>query len=134
MYADYSFYMNNYYGSAISEIEFNRLSARASAFLDYYTRGKAKNNADLPALKMACCAIAEQYKQADDILTSAEQSGSGIKSESVGSYSVTYQAAAEKISSAESVKNMSAAIARQYLADTGLLYRGRCRTCTPPTL
>lgn len=134
MYADYSFYKDDYFGNAISETEFNRLSARASAFLDYYTRGKAKNNADLTALKMACCAIAEQYKQAEEMQASAGNSGSGIKSESVGSYSVTYQTAAEAVSSAESVKNTAAAIAQQYLADTGLLYRGRCCKCTLPTL
>ncbi len=134
MYADYDFYKNNYFGNAIPETEFKRFSARASAFLDYYTRGKAKNNVDLLPLKMACCAIAEQYKQAEDMQASAAQSGSGIKSESVGSYSVTYQTAAEKASAAESVKNMSAAIAQQYLANTGLLYRGRCCACTLPTL
>ena len=134
MYADYSFYTNEYFGNVITEAEFERLSARASAFLDYYTRGKAKNNADLHALKMACCAIAEQQKQVESTVENAVQSGSGIKSESVGSYSVTYQTAAEKATAAEAARLTFASIARQYLADTGLLYRGRCCTCTLPTL
>lgn len=134
MYADYSFYENDYFGDVIPEDEFDRFSTRASAFLDYYTRGKAKFNADLWSVKMACCAIAEQYKQSDDMRISKGQSGSGVKSESVGSYSVTYQSATEKINAAEMVTNMSAAIAQKYLADTGLLYRGRCCTCTLPTL
>ena len=134
MYADYSFYTNVYFGNVITEAEFERLSARASAFLDYYTRGKAKSNADLHALKMACCAIAEQQKQVESTAENASQSGSGIKSESVGSYSVTYQTAAEKANAAEAARLTFASIARQYLADTGLLYRGRCCTCTLPTL
>lgn len=134
MYADYSFYTNEYFGNVITEAEFERLSTRASAFLDYYTRGKAKSNADLPALKMACCAIAEQQKQVESTIENASQSGSGIKSESVGSYSVTYQTAAEKTTAAEAARLTFASIAQQYLADTGLLYRGRCCNCTLPTL
>lgn len=134
MYADYRFYTNEYFGNLITFDEFERLSARASAFLDYYTRGKAKNNADLYALKMACCAIAEQQKQIESTAENTAQSGNGIKSESVGSYSVTYQTAAEKASAAEAARLTFASIARQYLADTGLLYRGRCCACTLPTL
>lgn len=111
VYADYNFYTGSFLGSDISEADFPRLALRASQFLDYYTRGKAEKNPDLVDLKMACCAVAEAYSKAGN--------KSGIKSESVGSYSVSY--ADEKETSAALVS-----VARQYLANTGLLYRGRC--------
>ena len=62
MYADYAFYTEAFYGSAIAEADFPRLSSRASDFLDYYTRGKAARVTDetvLTALSKACCAVAE---------------------------------------------------------------------------
>ena len=119
-YADYEFYKNTYLGDAIQESEFEKLSVRASSFLDYYTMGKAKDNADLLELKMACCAIAERYI----VIERSIGSGSEKQSETVGSYSVTYRSNAE---TAASVKAEMAGIAREYLAGTGLLYRGGCR-------
>ena len=62
VYADFEFYTIKYMGSSINEMDFPRLSLRASSFLDYYTLGRASQNPDLEALKMACCALAEQYQ------------------------------------------------------------------------
>lgn len=114
VYADYSFYKNYFLGSAISESDFPRLALRASQFLDYYTLGKSINNPALENLKMACCAVAEAYQV-------IEKTGekSGIASESVGSYSVSY-------TTNSAAKSELANVARQYLAMTGLLYRGGC--------
>lgn len=121
-YADFEYYTGTYQGTSILERDFPRLSLRASSFLDYYTQGRAKLNQDLDALKMACCAIAEQVALFD-----VSSSGTaGVKSESVGSYSVTYQTAEEKASGVSFANKMYASIARQYLAGTNLLYRGRC--------
>ena len=64
-YADYRYYITTYLGTAIQEADFPRLSLRASSFLDYYTQGRAARNDGLDALKMACCAIAEQYQAID---------------------------------------------------------------------
>lgn len=74
-YADYRYYITTYLGTAIQEADFPRLSLRASSFLDYYTQGRAARNAGLDALKMACCAVAEQY-QAIDAAPSAGAKGS----------------------------------------------------------
>ena len=46
MYADYTFYTETFYGTAIAEADFPRLSSRASDFIDYYTRGKAAKVTD----------------------------------------------------------------------------------------
>lgn len=142
MYADFTYYVGSFFGSAINEADFSRLAKRASDFLDYYTMGKSKDNPDLDALKDACCAIAEQYQiieSAQKIAAESITEGTGnLKSESVGSYSVSYQTAGEKAtaaaSAAEVAKKSLGDIARQYLAHTGLLYRGRCCGCMLPTL
>ena len=126
IYADYAFYKDSYFGTSIQEADFPRLALRASAFLDYYTMGRAEKNADLEALKMACCAIAEAQQTVDAAQASTLKaaSGDGIKSESVGSFTRTYQTASETAAASESAKASFAALARQYLAHTGLLYRG----------
>lgn len=142
MYADYAFYTESFYGSAIAEADFPRLASRASDFLDYYTLGKATrvpegDTATLTALGKACCAVAEAMQEDDrnkalaaKALTEAlTASGGEIKSESVGSHSVSYTTAADysKTGAAQSQRDMRAAyaeIASVYLAQTGLLYRG----------
>lgn len=145
VYADYTYYSTTYMGT-VSAADFPRLAVRASSFLDYYTLGKAEANADMDALKMACCALVDQYQLiesarqlAADGLTTAVAAGTEIQSETVGSYSVTRRSGGESASNAQNAVNALnaslASIAAQYLAHTGLLYRGGggCR-CTLPTL
>ena len=116
MYADYNFYVTQYHGT-VSESEYPHLAVKAGAFLDYYTMGRAKDNPELEAVKMAFCALVDKY-------SAIEQNTAGKKSESVGSYSVTYQTVDE-------VRAELADITRMYLAGTNLLYRGGCRNvCT----
>lgn len=121
IYASYSYYKNEYYGVLDNEQEFNRLAVRASAYLDYITMGKAKGVAELDALKKACCALVDKYSAIDAVISSI-----GKKSETVGSYSVTYQTAAEVQAAEKEMMADLAAIARMHLAGTNLLYRGGC--------
>lgn len=114
VYADYSFYTSMFHGNTIDEADFPRLAQRASRFLDYYTMNRAKDYTEDNAVKYACCALAETY-----LMTEKTGAKSGIASESVGSYSVSYRAD-------NAAKSELANVARQYLAFTGLLYRGRC--------
>ena len=135
MYADYAFYTTDFYGTAIAEADFPRLASRASDFIDYYTKGKAKTASCTEALAKACCAIAEQI-QIDEknrevsarAADSALASGTGeVKSESVGSWSASYTTAADYAQgSMRAYRASYAYIADQYLAMTGLLYRGGC--------
>ena len=127
VYADYNFYVTSFMGTAIKEEDFNRLALRASQFLDYYTLGKSREVTGLENLKMACCAIAEKYQIVEMAQRSAVKSlHEDVKSESVGSYSVSYQTANEKAQAVSNAQSEVAATARQYLVGTGLLYRGRC--------
>lgn len=118
MYADYTFYAERYFGTAISEADFPRLSLRASQFLDYYTMNRAKDYTRDDAVKYACCAVAEAYLNAEQT-----QAKRGIASESVGSYSVSYR-------DDQTATSALANAAKQYLAFTGLLYRGGVCGCT----
>lgn len=144
-YADYEYYITTYLGTAIQEEDFLRLSLRASSFLDYYTQGRAAKNADLDVLKMACCAVAEQYQYIDTAQAMAQKSLSAslesgesgeLQSQTVGSWSKTYRSggdsAQQALSSVQTVQAALGAIAQQYLAGTGLLYRGRGCSCVPP--
>lgn len=144
-YADYEYYTTTYLGTAIKEDDFPRLSLRASSFLDYYTQGRAAKNADLDVLKMACCAVAEQYQYIDtaqalaqkSLSASLESGESGeLQSQTVGSWSKTYRSggdsAQQALSSAKAAQAALAAIVQQYLGATGLLYRGGGCCCVPP--
>ena len=142
-YADYEYYTTTYLGSAIKEEDFLRLAMRASSFLDYYTQGRAAQNADMDALKMACCAIADQYQYIDTAqalaqksLTASLESDGELQSQTVGSWSKTYRSggdsAQQALSSVQTAKASLSSIAQQYLAGTGLLYRGRGCFNVPP--
>ena len=88
-YATYTYYTSTFLGVDIEdETTFNRLALRASAVLDRITFNRAADvtdEDDLDALSMACCAIAEEIQ-----VVTLEGGSGGIKSESVGSHSVTY--------------------------------------------
>ena len=143
VYADYTYYSGTYMG-AVSEGDFPRLAVRASSFLDYYTRNKAMDHADLDAVKMCCCALVDKYAVieaaqalAQKNLAAAAAGDAEIKSETVGGYSRTLATGGESALSAlnatDGAKKLLAATCDEYLAHTGLLYRGGC-PCTHPTL
>lgn len=135
MYADYTFYKDKYHGG-LDELEYKGLAEKSSAYLDYYTMGKAKYNKDLEALKMACCALSDKYKEIEELSSAYKKISSdavsvGKKSETVGSYSVTYLSASEFKGEMATLNSERAEIAKMYLAGTNLLYRGGCRdVCT----
>ena len=142
-YADYTYYSGTYMG-AVSENDFPRLVVRASSFLDYYTQNRVKDYADLEAVKMCCCALVDQYMLIDTAQELARKNVSAglasdegeLQSETVGGYSRTLRSGGDSsvLKAASEAKKALASVAREYLAHTGLLYRGRCFACTPPTL
>lgn len=146
IYADYDFYFYGPYHGTLSIEDFRRFVIRASSFLDYFTQGKAEKNADLEAVKMACCALTDQYKLLEDAQALAQKNvnaalsddGPELQSESVGSYSRTLRSGGDSsvsaMKAAAEARKAIPEIAREYLAHTGLLYRGRCFDCTPLTL
>lgn len=143
-YADFAYYSGTYMGT-VSEENFPRLAVRASSFLDYYTLNKVKNNADLDAVKMCCCALVDKYAVIEAAqalamknLANAAANDAEVKSETVGSYSRTLSTGGESALSAlnatDGAKKLLAETCMEYLAHTGLLYRGGGCACTLPTL
>ena len=129
MYADFDFYATQYFGQTIQPSDFDWLATRASTFLDSCTMGRAKSHADLHELKMACCALAEQYQiieAARKTATSAAAvDGAELQSESVGSWSQSYRSGGSTATEALTVTQNAQAslldIAKQYLGHAGLL-------------
>ena len=143
-YADYTYYARIYIGSVSAE-DFPRLAVRAGSFLDYYTQNRAKDNAELDAVKMCCCALVDKYAVIEAAqalamknLTTASANDAEVKSETVGSYSRTLatggEAASAALNATDGARNLLAETCREYLAHTGLLYRGGDCKCTLPTL
>ena len=137
VYVSYDYYVGTYYGQT-PESDFNRLSVRASSYLDYITLGKAVKNADLDAVKMACCALIDAYSGVEKAQEAASKSldamqGSELQSQTVGSWSRTYRSGADTasgaLSTAAEIEKGLDLVASRYLLTTGLLYRGRGCAC-----
>ena len=144
IYANYEYYCDTYRGTVDAD-NFCRLATRASSFLDYYTQNRVKDFAELDAVKMCCCALVDQYALIDTAQELARKNVSAglvsdegeLKSETVGGYSRTLRSGGDSsvaaLRAASEAKAFLANTVREYLAHTGLLYRGRCFSCMPPT-
>lgn len=129
MYADYRFYQESFFGDLIPEEKWPKYGTAASDFIDYYTMGRAADNADLPAVQKCCCALAEQYMSIDAVrkAAAAKVTEDGIiSSESVGSHSRSFRNGVEGAQAVQEAEKELSNIARRYLLPTGLLYRGVC--------
>lgn len=115
MYADYVYYTEKFHGSLVPEKSFERNALQASRYIDNVTFGRIGSDVT-DAVKNACCALAEIYYSG----TLSPRAASGVTSEKVGNYSVTY-AAAENVSTQQ--KRLRFAV-KLWLGSTGLLYRG----------
>ncbi len=132
-YADYSFYTTEYYGDSIPEEVFSKYAMLASTYLDTATMRRAKSHPDMPELKMACCALAEQYQFMETAQKAAQKSLSGtlssaggeLSSQSVGGWSKSYRSGGDTAKAALSAtKEAQEALhntVQMYLGGTGLL-------------
>jgi hypothetical protein len=118
-YADYTFYTDDFLGSAIAATDFPRLALRASASIDEITFGRAAavtDEATLTKIKNAMCAVAEE-------LQTQEQNANvdAVTSESQGRYSVSYAANSSRaLTNAQKIQNA----ARTWLSGTYLTFAG----------
>ena len=123
-YVTYTYYTTTFLGTVIASADFAQLALRASAVLDSITFNRvaaivltATDIVTIDKIKMATCAVAEELQT----LALAGSSGGGIKSESLGSYSVSY-ADGSKMSLTDTQKLSNAA--SLYLGSTGLMFKG----------
>lgn len=119
-FADYKFYQEVYCGNDIQDENiFKRMAIEASFFLNELTLGRIKEPSE--EVKLAVCAIADiGYKE------HKENNEDQIASESVGPHSISY---VKKTKTTEEYAKEKIKIARTYLANTGLLYRGLSSCC-----
>ncbi len=131
MIVDFTYYTEVFEGTAINEENFNHYSKKAERFVNYATCNQAHKTSGtvLETVKECICEIAEQYQ----IMEKLEKQSLGegdkvISSESVGSWSVSYDTPAKtdvNTSEYTTEKNKRLySIVKEYLAFTGLLYRG----------
>ena len=90
-YADYDYYSATYKGT-LPEADFERLSERASDYIDgrtdYVLKKAGVPEELLERVKKACCALAETMGQ--------NESGGGKTSEKVGNYSVSFSSVSSR--------------------------------------
>lgn len=93
MYADYDFYLNAYYGDAIAEENFPRLSERASDYVRAATQGISDTveGPQLEAVKKASCAVAEVMLDESIMTASLYSGGQDVSSETVGGWSRSFR-------------------------------------------
>ena len=132
MIADYTYYKEKFLGESIPKEAFARLERKAENYLRYMTQAKAffVTEYKKEIVKDCVCALAEYYQTLEEI--DKQEAGKAEKilsSVSVGTYSVSYDTSAQSANSAitkgsaERQKRLYA-IAKEYLAWTGLLYKG----------
>lgn len=92
MYADYAFYAEIFGGELIQPLDWPAVSRRADAYLDRLTYNRLRNGTVVTdAVRMAACAVAEAMQRHEK---TQKVNPAGVKSESVGGQSVTYEDAA----------------------------------------
>ncbi len=115
-FVDYDWYITNTHGSCPQE-EFDRLAVKASRYINTITFQRAgamvEEDMRMEAVKYTCCALIDEYINAEK--------GGGVASESNDGISVTY---VNGISNTKSPEEKLFRVAFEGLATTGLLYRG----------
>ena len=107
---DYSYYQFEYKGAILDSDAFYSALPKAKAYISAITFGRADNSCDKRVLNAVCAVAEDMY----------ESAASNISSETVGDLSITY---ANRTTEQDSRRRYD--LARMFLANTGLLYRGR---------
>ena len=129
-YVDFTYYTdaaNGFGGTTIPEADFPKYERRSRVFIDDITFNRLKDDNTLidDTVKECLCEIMECNYKLDQ--EEAETGGKLISSETIDQHSVTYAVSdIEKNEVDKSRINFTKLynIARQYLGNTGLLYRG----------
>ena len=122
----YAYYQQEFKGSAIPEVEFDKYSREAELVVNKCTYGRIHqyqlHENDLQSVMMAICAAADlQYS---DVQCKLKTGGKTVKSENTDGYSVTYADPPSGMTDEQALYQKSYDVARLYLQDTTLLYPG----------
>ena len=124
-YASYDYY-TKVYGGSLDDDLFDKHVIRASAFIRSLVNGKLETDDydidDYEEVKYACCEMCDAIDTLES--SSASDGGRLVNSVSNDGYSVSYASGGQTAASVEEATNdRLVTIARQYLAETGLLSR-----------
>lgn len=125
-YVDFVYYETVYLGTLLNELQFNKRAKSASRYLDYFTFNRSKTvDPVTDDIKDCICEMAECIHSFESINTSTLSGNSGVKSESIDGYSVTYLTEGKDGEvSYQTLKRKLYQIVEKYLSGTELLYRG----------
>lgn len=119
-YTTFDYYANSYCNGEpiVKAIDFPKLLIKAQSLIDMHTFNRLRNASIPDEVQNCCCELIENINAYESRL---EENPSGISSEKIKNYSVTYE-------SSESIKKNfeddSVVIIYRWLGRTGLLFRG----------
>jgi len=127
MYVTFEYYTSTFGGTEIPEASFIKYERKARVFLDNVTfnRLQLDNTLVTESVKNAICEIMDSNYKLD--AKEAETDGNLISSETVDGHSITYAISdidKNEVDKSQLNKFKYYNIAREYLGNTGLLYRG----------
>jgi hypothetical protein len=125
-YADSTYYTVTYLAgkeAVIDTASFAYYARKATQIIKQHTFGNV-NEASIPDdVKMCCCEVAEYVFKKENADQSTEASIKGLTSETSGGHSASYETTEAR---EQSHNNIIKGIIYNWLAMTGLLYRGCC--------
>lgn len=126
-YIDYEYYMNSFNGNIIPNESFKKYAKKASSKINYYTSNNIEEVTD--DIKDATCEIAEVLFNQEKLKNKVINENSSQKSsETVGPWTVHYtdnsQYQSNQIMSDKELNTTIYQICKEYLIDSGLLFRG----------
>ena len=117
-YADYEYYTGTYKGAVIDAASFNQYARKATQIIKLHAFGRILDLDISDEVKMCCCELAEHLYKQDN-----KEHEDDIQSEKKGEWSAAYVSGKE----AEDINERKIReIIYNWLAMTGLLYRGCC--------
>ena len=131
VYADYTYYVSGYMGKVVSEESFPALAAKASAYVDYVTMGRARNAAGdaAEAVKSAVCAICEVMQDSEKLNAVSSDATRPVSSETVGGWSRSYGTKSVSSNDLQLIENRKREAVVMYLAPYGFLKARGCGPC-----
>lgn len=115
-YTDYAYYTDTYRGTVLDAASFDAYTNKATQVIKLHTFNRIQDSNIPDEARMCCCELAELIYNHENMKT-----GSGVTSEKVGNYSVTYASQKEL---EETYNHFLNSVINKWLALTGLLYRG----------
>lgn len=132
-YADFAFYQESFFGTAITDSQvFRQAAERASEYLDMVTFDRLCTG--IPAeyetkIRKCCCALAEAVYLYQFKANSSGDAARPKTQETIGAYSVSYGSVSGTLSAllngeTAGLEDYLQSICMKYLGTSGLLFRG----------